>query len=66
MVGSGTSSLAKKLGRVSDMDVINLHRQAGEIVAQRLLDSIAGNKKMKVMIEKFYEQFNIASMALRT
>ena len=66
MVGSGTSSLAKNLGRVSDMDVINLHRQVGEIVARRLLDSISGNKKMQAMIDKVSEKLNIACVALRT
>lgn len=48
------------------MDVINLHQQAGDIIARRLLDSSTGNEKMHAMIGKFFEQLDIAHMALHT
>lgn len=48
------------------MVMISLHQKEGEIVAWRLLDSSAGNRKMQAMLKNVSKQLKIARVALLT
>jgi len=54
-VGARTAALTIKLNTVSNIEMINLHQQASEIIVRILLDSLAGNKKMQAMLEEVSE-----------
>lgn len=62
-LGSQTSSLAINLGKLSDMDVINLHRHTGEIVAQI---STVGNRKIQAIFEKVSNQPYVLHLDIKT
>lgn len=66
LLGSRASSLTNNLNKVSNLDMLNWHRQIGKVVARRMLDSISNNKKSQDLLEKVSKQLYNAKVVLRT